>query len=53
MKKLVIALFALCAFFSIGGTVLAGMNIYTRSTTPLEQSQPEQPSVLPSVNQAQ
>ncbi|MCB6145140.1 hypothetical protein LHK12_08180 [Providencia rettgeri] len=41
MKKVVIALCALCAFGSVGGIVLAGMNIYTRSTTPLEQGQPQ------------
>ncbi|WER21308.1 hypothetical protein P2E05_14555 [Providencia stuartii] len=53
MKKVVIALFALCAFGSVGGIVLAGMNIYTRSTTPIEHSQPQQPSIIPTVNQAQ
>ncbi|KLN97109.1 hypothetical protein VK86_06010 [Moellerella wisconsensis] len=53
MKKVFIALFALCALASIGGTMLAGMNIYTRSTTPIEQqpSQAEQPSILPAPNQ--
>lgn len=53
MKMVVIALFALCAFGSIGGVFLAGMNIYTRSTTPIEQNQPEQLSILPMPNQAQ
>ncbi|MEX9783794.1 hypothetical protein [Providencia manganoxydans] len=53
MKMVVIALFALCAFGSVGGIVLAGMNIYTRSTTPIEQNQSQQPSILPSVGLAQ
>jgi len=53
MKKVVIALCALCAFGSVGGIVLAGMNIYTRSTTPLEQGQPQSPSLLPAPNQVQ
>ncbi|BBV07652.1 hypothetical protein BML2537_11460 [Providencia stuartii] len=53
MKKVVIALCALCAFGSIGGIVLAGMNIYTRSTTPIEQSQAQQPSIIPSAGQVQ
>lgn len=53
MKKVVIALCALCAFGSVGGIVLAGMNIYTRSTTPLEQGQPQSPSALPAPNQIQ
>lgn len=43
MKKVVIALCALCAFGSVGGIVLAGMNIYTRSTTPIEQGQQQSP----------
>ncbi|EKT58314.1 hypothetical protein [Providencia sneebia] len=51
MKKVVILLCALCAFGSVGGIVLAGMNIYTRSTTPIEKNTAEQPSVLPSADQ--
>lgn len=53
MKKVVIALCALCAFGSVGGIILAGMNIYTRSTTPIEQGQQQSPSVLPAPNQVQ
>ncbi len=53
MKKVVILLCGLCAFGSIGGIVLAGMNIYTRSTTPIERNTVEQPSILPSANQVQ
>nr|WP_314264722.1 hypothetical protein [uncultured Moellerella sp.] len=50
MKKVFIALFAICALSSIGGTVLAGMNIYVRSTTPLEQPQSQTQSLLPMPN---
>ncbi|UBX47972.1 hypothetical protein LDO51_12455 [Providencia alcalifaciens] len=53
MKKVVIALCALCALSSIGGIVLAGMNIYTRSTTPIEQNQAQSPSIFPAPNQIQ
>ncbi|AJI94909.1 hypothetical protein NE897_07830 [Yersinia ruckeri] len=35
-KKLLIALFAVMALSSLGGVFLAGLNMYTRSTTPLE-----------------
>lgn len=43
MKKIIIVIIALLAFGSIGGVFLAGLNIYTRSTTPIEteQTQPE------------
>ncbi|WP_192876377.1 hypothetical protein [Proteus hauseri] len=43
MKKIIIVVIALLAFGSIGGVFLAGLNIYTRSTTPIEskQTQPE------------
>ncbi len=43
MKKIIIVIIALLAFGSIGGIFLAGLNIYTRSTTPIEteQTQPE------------
>ncbi len=43
MKKIIIVIIALLAFGSIGGVFLAGLNIYTRSTTPIEteQAQPE------------
>lgn len=43
MKKIIIVVIALLAFGSIGGIFLAGLNIYTRSTTPIEnkQAQPE------------
>ncbi|CND96177.1 hypothetical protein QVN42_00015 [Yersinia nurmii] len=35
-KKLLIALFAVMAMSSLGGVFLAGLNMYTRSTTPQE-----------------
>lgn len=43
MKKIIIVIIALLAFGSIGGVFLAGLNIYTRSTTPIEteKTQPE------------
>ncbi|MCC8459415.1 MULTISPECIES: hypothetical protein [Photorhabdus] len=36
MKKLLIIFIAIFAFGSIGGVFLAGLNMYTRSTTPIE-----------------
>ncbi|MFZ1873059.1 MAG: hypothetical protein WAU54_09810 [Chania sp.] len=36
LKKAFVIVIALCAFGSLGGVFLAGLNIYTRSTTPLE-----------------
>ncbi|WP_167336763.1 hypothetical protein [Chania multitudinisentens] len=36
LKKAFILVIALCAFGSLGGVFLAGLNIYTRSTTPHE-----------------
>ncbi|WP_166303068.1 hypothetical protein [Photorhabdus cinerea] len=36
MKKLLIMFIAIFAFGSIGGVFLAGLNMYTRSTTPME-----------------
>ncbi|MBP6121006.1 MULTISPECIES: hypothetical protein [Providencia] len=53
MKTVAIAICALFALGSVGGIVLAGMNIYTRSTTPLEQGQPQTQSLLPTPNQMQ
>ena len=35
-KKAFLIIIALCAFGSLGGVFLAGLNIYTRSTTPQE-----------------
>lgn len=35
-KKAFLIVIALCAFGSLGGVFLAGLNIYTRSTTPQE-----------------
>lgn len=46
MKKIIIVVIALLAFGSIGGVFLAGLNIYTRSTTPLEPEQ-TQPNTSP------
>lgn len=38
LKKAFIIVIALCAFGSLGGVFLAGLNIYTRSTTPHEEA---------------
>ncbi|TQI79656.1 hypothetical protein FHU10_0245 [Serratia fonticola] len=38
LKKAFIIVIALCAFGSLGGVFLAGLNIYTRSTTPQEET---------------
>lgn len=38
LKKAFVIVIALCAFGSLGGVFLAGLNIYTRSTTPQEKS---------------
>ncbi|CAI0896128.1 hypothetical protein [Serratia entomophila] len=38
LKKAFVIVIALCAFGSLGGVFLAGLNIYTRSTTPLEEN---------------
>ncbi|ANS41925.1 hypothetical protein [Serratia inhibens] len=38
LKKAFIIVIALAAFGSLGGVFLAGLNMYTRSTTPLEES---------------
>ncbi|QUY49701.1 hypothetical protein JK621_05925 [Serratia plymuthica] len=38
LKKAFILVIALAAFGSLGGVFLAGLNMYTRSTTPLEES---------------
>ncbi|MEY1272531.1 hypothetical protein [Proteus mirabilis] len=46
MKKLLIIVIVLLAFGSLGGVFLAGLNIYTRSTTPLETEQ-TQPAPTP------
>lgn len=38
LRKAFIIVIALCAFGSLGGVFLAGLNIYTRSTTPPEET---------------
>lgn len=38
LKKSFIIVIFLCAFGSLGGVFLAGLNMYTRSTTPLEET---------------
>jgi hypothetical protein len=38
LKKAFIVVVILCAFGSVGGVFLAGLNIYTRSTTPHEEA---------------
>lgn len=49
LKKALVIVIALCAFGSLGGVFLAGLNIYTRSTTPQEQTTTESaaPSIIP------
>ncbi|ERK09703.1 hypothetical protein L580_1120 [Serratia fonticola AU-P3(3)] len=37
-KKAFLIVIALCAFGSLGGVFLAGLNMYTRSTTPQEET---------------
>lgn len=50
LKKAFIIIIALCAFGSLGGVFLAGLNIYTRSTTPQETNS-QAPSLLPMPSQ--
>ncbi|MBP1128623.1 hypothetical protein JOE25_000166 [Serratia sp. PL17] len=38
LKKSFIIVIFLCAFGSLGGVFLAGLNMYTRSTTPQEEA---------------
>ncbi|USS94943.1 hypothetical protein M5J15_09335 [Serratia symbiotica] len=38
LKKAFTVIIVLCAFGSLSGVFLAGLNIYTRSTTPLEET---------------
>lgn len=38
LKKSFIIVIFLCAFGSLAGVFLAGLNMYTRSTTPVEES---------------
>lgn len=38
LKKSFIVIIALCAFSSLGGVFLAGLNMYTRSTTPHQET---------------
>ncbi|CAI1742643.1 Uncharacterised protein [Serratia liquefaciens] len=38
LKKSFIIVIFLCAFGSLGGVFLAGLNMYTRSTTPQEET---------------
>ncbi|HEI8865809.1 hypothetical protein [Serratia sp. AKBS12] len=49
LKKAFVIIIALCAFGSLGGVFLAGLNIYTRSTTPQQETTGESaaPSVTP------
>ena len=37
-KKAFLIVIALCAFGSLSGVFLAGLNMYTRSTTPQEET---------------
>ncbi|AML59432.1 hypothetical protein [Serratia rubidaea] len=49
LKKAFVIIIALCALGSLGGVFLAGLNIYTRSTTPQPEASSESaaPSVIP------
>ncbi|MFV5933233.1 hypothetical protein ACLIJZ_01065 [Proteus mirabilis] len=47
MKKLLLVVIALLAFGSLGGVFLAGLNIYTRSTTPPVDTEQTQPNRSP------
>ncbi|MCW7763511.1 MULTISPECIES: hypothetical protein [Photorhabdus] len=49
MKKFPIIFIAIFAFGSIGGVFLAGLNMYTRSTTPIESpiSQQQETTTAP------
>lgn len=38
LKKAFLVVIALCAFSSLAGVFMAGLNIYTRSTTPHEEA---------------
>ncbi|WON78041.1 hypothetical protein [Serratia sp. UGAL515B_01] len=38
LKKVLVIIIALCALSSLGGVFLAGLNIYTRSTTPQQET---------------
>jgi len=38
LKTAFIVIIVLCAFSYLSGVFLAGLNIYTRSTTPLEET---------------
>ncbi|CDG17120.1 MULTISPECIES: hypothetical protein [Xenorhabdus] len=42
MKKILLIIIILFSIGSVGGIFLAGMNIYTRSTTPAEEPQQTQ-----------
>lgn len=47
MKKLLLIIIILFSIGSIGGVFLAGLNMYTRSTTPVEEPQQTQQENAP------
>ncbi|MBD1226195.1 MULTISPECIES: hypothetical protein [Xenorhabdus] len=51
MKKILLIIIILFSIGSIGGNLLAGMNIYTRSTTPTEAPQQTQQENTPTGQQ--
>ncbi|OKP04817.1 MULTISPECIES: hypothetical protein [Xenorhabdus] len=51
MKKILLIIIILFSIGSIGGIFLAGMNIYTRSTTPIEAPQQTQQENAPTGQQ--
>ncbi|WP_214054961.1 hypothetical protein [Photorhabdus caribbeanensis] len=53
MKKFLIIFIAIFAFGSIGGVFLAGLNMYTRSTTPLESPTNQQQETTTAPTQQQ
>ncbi|PHM56290.1 hypothetical protein [Xenorhabdus hominickii] len=51
MKKILLIIIILFSVGSIGGVFLAGLNMYTRSTTPVEQPQQTQQENAPTGQQ--
>ncbi|CBJ80106.1 MULTISPECIES: lipase chaperone [Xenorhabdus] len=47
MKKILLIIIVLFSLGSIGGVFLAGLNMYTRSTTPVEEPQQSQQENAP------
>ncbi|MBD2811583.1 hypothetical protein ID853_11955 [Xenorhabdus sp. Vera] len=51
MKKILLIIIILFSIGSIGGVFLAGLNMYTRSTTPTEEPQQSQQENTPTGQQ--